>query len=63
MMPCQAKRRGRGGGEGRARSPNTECLAFSIFDSNQDGYVTKEEFLRSTSKLTEKQVEYSHKHH
>merc|ERR1711936_867330 len=30
--------------------------AFNIFDSDKDGYVTKQEFLRNTSKLTDEQV-------
>jgi len=30
--------------------------AFNVFDSDKDGYVTKQEFLRNTTKLTDEQV-------
>ena len=31
-------------------------LAFKVFDKNHDGYITKEEMLKTSKNLTKKQV-------
>ena len=34
-------------------------LAFKVFDKNHDGYITKEEMLKTSKNLTKKQVRNS----
>merc|ERR1711997_1423855 len=51
------RRRREAKSKGRRSAPidRTEA-AFNVFDSDKDGYVTKQEFLRNTSKLSDEQV-------
>merc|ERR1711994_569530 len=54
----ESERRRREGKNKRRRGTpidRTEA-AFNVFDSDKDGYVTKQEFLRNTTKLTDEQV-------
>ena len=34
-------------------------IAFKVFDKNHDGYITKEEMLKTSKNLTKKQVMFA----
>ena len=50
---------GGGGGDAASRiGPDEKTdLAFKAFDKNQDGYITKNEMLKTSKNLTKRQVQ------